>query len=151
MEFRSRSKYQRIRLACRFSRGFMSWWLEVLVQVWRWWVWISTAVDNCFSPCLVMCAGPGQLVSSYHSLVLSLSSSLPPSALVQSNEAQVRGMMIALLLLVPFQEENCGAPEAQEPSQGCWALLLPSRKMHWKGLPSKQSTWDLWLPSGSEC
>lgn len=80
MEFRSRSKYQRIRLACRFSRGFMSWWLEVLVQVWMWWVWISTAVDNCFSPCLVMCAGPASCLWPAHiTAQCSLSLLLPSS------------------------------------------------------------------------
>lgn len=61
-------------------------------------------------PCYVCRTSILYLVSSYHSLVLSLSSSFPPSVLAQSSEAQVRGMMIALLLLVPFQE---GLPSKQ--------------------------------------
>lgn len=156
MEFRFRIKYQRIRLACRFGRGFMSWWLEVLVQVWMWWVWISTAVDNCFSPCLVTCAGPASCLWPAHiTAQCSLSLLLPSSFSAGTKQwSSVKGCNDSTAASGAFSGEEAElwwSQELRNPNQGCWALLLPSRQMHRKGLPRKQITWELLLPSGSEC
>lgn len=83
----------------------------------------------------------------------SFSSYLPPSALTWTNEPWMRGMVIALLLLVPFQEkQSCGGPEELRNSQtrcrrgllGWWTLLFfCSKQMHLKSLPSEHSIWQL--------